>query len=113
MGRMIDAIYEKILELREEPSLIIDETCVMEIVKSFRKELPPFEECFEFLCGSKSQNRVTMNGAKLLSMKEQLQELLHIVNATNLETFFLMENLGLVWVNEMTSNLTGKKQSNA
>ena len=110
MGQMIDTIYEKNLGLKEEPSLIIEkndghhEALAWRATSLFRSTLSSY-------AAKKRKHRAIRNGTKILPMKDQSQELFYTVNPENLETDFLMEDLGLVWTNSMMSELTNKKKA--
>ena len=47
----------------------------------------------------------------MLPIKEQLQELFHPIDSLNIESNFLIEDLAVVWVDTMISELTNKNKA--
>ena len=74
--------------------LIINEEFVMGVMKTFKDELPHFEDFYEHHYGKKNQNRVVRNAKKFIPNKELLDEILHPKNPTNIEDDLLMEGHG-------------------
>jgi hypothetical protein len=42
MGRVLDTLYNHMQTLHHEPTLILDQSFMMDIFKQYREELPPF-----------------------------------------------------------------------
>ena len=99
-------IYEQALFLRETPSLFTNQDFIMGIMKHFREELPPYASFHRHHYGTKTKFRVVTNANKVLLNKEISQEMFHPSDPSNLETYFLMEELGEILADSLTSELT-------
>ena len=68
--------------------LVINEEFMMDVVKLFKDELPPFAVFNECHYGKKTQHRVVRNANKFLPNKELLDEIFHPKNPTSIKTDF-------------------------
>jgi hypothetical protein len=49
MGRVLDTLNDNMQTLHHEPTLILDQSFMMDIFKQYREELPPFHEYWEII----------------------------------------------------------------
>ena len=75
-------------------------------MKPFREELLPYTEFYEYHYGTKTQYRVTQNWNKVLSNRELLEEIFYPSDPSNLDTDFLMEELGVILGDSLITELT-------
>ena len=59
MGRVLDTLYDNMQTLHHEPTLILDQSFMMDIFKQYREELPPFHEYWEIIFKTKQMKVIS------------------------------------------------------
>ena len=59
MSLVIDTLYSKLQDLQDNPSLILDESFMMNIFEEYRDKLPPFKEYWEMMYQRKQMKVVS------------------------------------------------------
>jgi hypothetical protein len=96
MGRALDVLREKVLEIEASPNLILDEHFMMNIFAQFMY-LTPFKEYLEFMFTKRRMSVVARrSGAKVMHMQLARSELFKPTNETNVDTTTRVVELGTV-----------------
>jgi hypothetical protein len=96
MGRALDVLREKVLEIEASPNLILDEHFMMNIFAQFMY-LTPFKEYLEFMFTKRRMSVVARrSGAKVMHMQMARSELFKPTNETNVDTTTRVVELGTV-----------------
>eukprot|EP00956_Cyclotella_meneghiniana_P033421 scaffold95984_cov36-Cyclotella_meneghiniana.AAC.1 len=87
MSRVIDTLYSKLEDIKESPSLILDETFMMNIFEEYRNELPPFKEYWELMYHRKQMRVVCRtDGTSVVHYNRIRHRLFHPTKASDVET---------------------------
>jgi hypothetical protein len=86
MGRALEVLREKVLQIKSNPNLILDEYYTMKIFDQFLY-LTPFEEYLEFMFTKRRMSIFARrSGAKVMHMQLAWSELFNPTNKTNILT---------------------------
>jgi hypothetical protein len=67
MGRVLDTLYDNMQKLSHKPTLILDESFMMDIFKPYRDELPPFQEYWDIIFKKKQMKVISRkDGSKVV-----------------------------------------------
>eukprot|EP00956_Cyclotella_meneghiniana_P045382 scaffold365624_cov146-Cyclotella_meneghiniana.AAC.1 len=87
MSRVIDTLYSKLEDIKESPSLILDETFMMNIFEDYRNELPPFQEYWDLMYNRKQMRVVCRtDGTSVVHYNRIRHRLFHPSKASDVET---------------------------
>ena len=96
VGRSLDVLREKVLQIKANPNLILDEYYMMKIFDQFLY-LTPFAEYLEFMFTKRRMSVVARrSGAKVMHMQLARSELFNPTNETNIDTTTCVVELGTV-----------------
>ncbi len=59
MGRVLDTLYDNMQTLRSNPTLILDQSFMMDIFKVYQEELPPFHKYWEMMFKKKQMKVIS------------------------------------------------------
>jgi len=94
--RRLDVLREKVLQIKANPNLILDEYYMMKIFDEFLY-LTPFAEYLEFMFTKRRMSVVARrSGAKVMHMQLARSELFNPTNETNIDTTTRVVELGTV-----------------
>ena len=97
MGRVLDTLYDKMQMLLHEPTLILDQSFMMDIFKQYREELPPFDEYWEIIFKKKQMNVISRkDGSKVVHYAKLLKSLFSPRREADLATTDTVHELGSI-----------------
>jgi hypothetical protein len=86
MGHALEVLQEKVMLIKEEPELILDESFMMNIFSTLLY-LTPFKEYLEFMFTKRRMSFVAcLSGAKVMHMQMARSELFNPRNEMNIDT---------------------------
>jgi hypothetical protein len=97
MGRVLDMLYNNMQTLRHDPTLILDQSFMMDIFKQYRKELPPFHEYWEIIFKKKQMKVISRkDGSKVVHYARLLNSLFSPRREADLATTDMVHELGSI-----------------
>ena len=111
MGRLLDTLCQKMMLLGESPMNVINENFMMGFFNEHKNEIPPFKECVDHMHDDKVQHKILRDRIKFQPMKLLREELFQPTDPSNIETDFLMENMGSILSETMLQELTDKRKA--
>ena len=96
MGRIIDTLEAKMMELEGDPAKHADEGFMMNIFGVFIQELKPFKEYLDHVFEKKRQCKILKEEGKELPCNILRKELFDPEEPSNVETEYLMNDLGKI-----------------
>ncbi|KAL7536200.1 hypothetical protein ACHAXR_006982, partial [Thalassiosira sp. AJA248-18] len=113
MGRALDTLREKMLEIADSPELCLDEDFMMNMFKEFRDELPPFHEYHEFMFQKKGHISFgcKRSKSKVIELHELKEELFHPKLESNKATGDRVKELAKVAALAIVKELEDKKKA--
>jgi len=113
MGRVLDTLYDKMQMLLHEPTLILDQSFMMDIFKQYREELPPFDEYWEIIFKKKQMKVISQkDGSKVVHYARLLNSLFSPQREADLATTDTVHELGSIAASTIIKELLDQKQSN-
>ena len=110
-GRLLDTLCNKMTLLGESPSHIINEEFMMGLFNEHKNEIPPFNEHINYLYNDKVQYKVVRGRVKYQPLKLLREELFHPIDPSNIETDFLMEDMGSITSETLLQEFTDEKKA--
>jgi len=97
MGRVLDTLYDNMQKLSHKPTLIIDESFMMDIFKPYRDELPPFQEYWDIIFKKKQMKVISRkDGSKVVHYARLLTCLFSPRREADLATTDRVHELGSI-----------------
>ena len=97
MGRVLDMLYNNMQTLRHDPSLILDQSFMMDIFKQYQKELPPFHKYWEIIFKKKQMKVISRkDGSKVVHYTRLLNSLFSPQREADLATTDMVHELGSI-----------------
>ena len=109
MVRTIVVLEHKLVELEDTPSHVTNRNFMLNIFSVFEEELPPLKECLSYVKNKKRQNTKESNNTKELSFDILKDELFESQDITNIESNYLMGNLGSIVAKSLLDELRDPK----
>ena len=111
MGRLVDTLEENVIVLQSNHINIVNEEFMMVMFASHINEFPPFKENIEHAHEKKAQHKVRRDSASLVPCTLLRKEVYDPQDASNIETDFMMKELGEIISNTMLGELRDKKKA--
>ena len=111
MGRVIDMLETKMMEIQQNSSLFTNEDFMMNLFSELVFELPSLQEYLEHMFHKKRQHRVLNNLGKELPHNLLRKEVFHPDEPSNIDTDYLMNELGLVFAEALLTELRDKRKA--
>merc|ERR1712032_258621 len=111
MGLVADIIYEKYKEIKEKPTLILDEDYMMGMFDTLGNDIPEYKEYQEYLYQEKKSSFATRAaGARFVSYKLIREEAFNPADEDNRSTTEHMANYGKIAAQAMINEFESKKK---
>ena len=109
--RSLNALHDKMLLLRDTPSLIINEDFMMGMFNEHEDEIPRFKEHIDCIFNDKVQCKAIRDGTKHQPFKLLREELFHLKDHSSVEFYFSILGMGSVTSGALIEELTDKTKA--
>lgn len=112
MGRVLDTLHKKLYMIQDDPELILDPLFMNDIFKSYRDELPPFQEYWNLMFKTKQMKVIARkDGTRVVHYGRLRKYLFGPTRATDKETTEQVVELASVAVKAVISELENEKKA--
>jgi hypothetical protein len=112
MGQVLDTLYDNMQMLHHEPTLILDQSFMMDIFKQYREELPPFHEYWEIIFKTKQMKVISRkDGSKVVHYARLLNSLFSPQREADLATTATVHELGSITTSTIIRELLDQNKA--